>query len=157
MKNSIKYIETDQSGLDFVGFLWEKLNEHHRVRSLHFAEHFARMIWDVRKNELLKKSINGFMRVDIAKDVETGKLVGYCISSVTVAKVGEIESIFIEKEYRRSGIGDVFMKKALKWMEGLSVTRIIIGVGAGNEEVFPFYARYGFYPGVTILTQLEKT
>jgi diamine N-acetyltransferase len=46
------------------------------------------------------------------------------------------------------------MKKALKWMDDLAVTGRIIGVGAGNEEVFPFYARYGFYPGVTILRSI---
>jgi GNAT superfamily N-acetyltransferase len=153
----IEYIETDRHGLDSIGFLWEKLNEHHRVRSLHFIEHFDRMTWDVRKKELLEKSVNGSMRVDIAKDVKTGKYIGYCISTVNAAKMGEIESIFIEKDYRRQGIGDNFMKKALQWMDGLSVTKRIIGVAAGNEEAFPFYAGYNFYPGVTIMRQPEIT
>ena len=41
-------------------------------------------------------------------------------------------------------------------MDGLSITKRIIGVGTGNEEVFPFYARYGFFPGVTILRNLAS-
>jgi diamine N-acetyltransferase len=152
----IEYLETDQQGLDSIRFLWEKLIEHHRVRSLHFAGHFTHMTWDSRKQDLLKKSQYGLMRIDVAKDGKTGKLVGYCVSSVNEEKVGEIESIFIEKDYRRQKIGDNFMKKALKWMDGMGTTKRTIAVAVGNEEVFPFYACYGFYPGVTILRQLEK-
>jgi diamine N-acetyltransferase len=47
----IEYIETDQQGLDSIGFLWKKLNEHHRVRSQHFARHFSQMTWDIRKKK----------------------------------------------------------------------------------------------------------
>ena len=95
------------------------------------------------------------MRIDLARDIKTDKLIGYCVSTVNQDKQGEIESIYIEKDYRRRGIGGNFMKKALAWMDGLSVTKRVIGVAAGNEEAFPFYARYGFYPRVTILKQVE--
>lgn len=155
MKEDIKYIETDQRDLASIGFLWEKLNEHHRIRSPYHAGHFAHMTWDVRKKELLTKTQKGLLRIDIAKDTKTGKLVGYCISSMTANKQAEIESIFVESDYRRSGVGDTFMEKSLKWMDGLLVTKRIIGVAIGNEEVFSFYARYNFYPRVTILSQLD--
>lgn len=152
----IEYIENDQHGLDSIASLWEKLNEHQRVRSHHFTYHFEQMTFDIRKKRLLEKVKKGALRVDIAKDTETGKLVGYCISSVTEDKQGEVESIFVESDYRRLGIGDSFMKKALEWMDGLSVTKRIIGVAVGNEEVFPFYARYGFYPRVTVLQRVDS-
>jgi hypothetical protein len=29
-------------------------------------------------------------------------------------------------------------------------------VGIGNEEVFAFYERYGFYPRQTVLERVEK-
>jgi diamine N-acetyltransferase len=155
MNNTIEYIETDQSGLDSIGFLWEKLNEHHRIRSHYYAGHFTRMTFEIRKKGLLEKAQKGQLRIDIAKDKQTENVIGYCISSITEDKQGEIESIFIESDYRRQNIGDVFMKKALKWMNSFSVAKIIIEVGAGNEEVFGFYARYNFYPRVTILSQPE--
>ena len=47
------------------------------------------------------------------------------------------------------------MKKALGWMDGLSVTKRIIGVAVGNEEAFAFYAQYRFFPRVTILRQVD--
>jgi diamine N-acetyltransferase len=153
MSKTIEYIETDERALDAIGFLWEKLNEHHRVRSPHYAAHFASMTFDVRKKGLLEKSHEGVLRLDIAKNTKTGKLIGYCISTVITGKQGEIESLFVENEYRKCGIGDIFMNKAMKWMDSLTVTNRIIGVGVGNEEVFGFYARYNFYPRVTILSQ----
>ncbi len=45
------------------------------------------------------------------------------------------------------------MKKSLKWMENYGVKDKRIGVGEGNEDVFSFYKRYGFYPKATILAQ----
>ena len=149
----IEYTVTDQRDLDLIGHLWEKLNEHHRVRSPHWAGYYARMTFDLRKKELLEKSSNGTMRIDIAKDGNTGVLVGYCVSTVSEKKGGEIESIFVEKDYRMHGIGDDFMKKALAWMDSLSVadTDRVIGVAAGNEDAFTFYSKHNFYPRVTRL------
>ena len=157
VKNNIVYIETDRQDLDSIAFLWEKLKEHHRARWPYKDVIYPITTWDMRKKGLLEKTLKGHLRIDLAKDFKTKKLVGYCISSVNEDKQGEIESIFVESNYRRCGIGDNFMKKALNWMDGLSISKRIIGVGAGNEEVFPFYARYGFFPGVTILRYLEKT
>jgi GNAT superfamily N-acetyltransferase len=142
---------TDQRDLDLVGPLWEKLNEHHRAHSPHHARYFARMTFDLRKKELLEKSSNGTMRIDLAKDGNTEAIVGYCISTVSEKKQGEIESIFIEKDYRLHGIGDNFMKKALAWMDCRAVTKRVIAVVIGNEEAFTFYSRHNFYPRVTIL------
>jgi ribosomal protein S18 acetylase RimI-like enzyme len=156
MKNNIEYIETDQRDLDAIGFLWEKLKEHHRARSPHFAGFFLRWTWEERKRELLGKCSGGLLRLDIARDVATGKIVGYCASTINPAGQGEIESIYIEIDYRRQGIGGAFMKKALAWMDSLAAKTRVIGVAAGNEEAFPFYARYGFYPRVTYLRRVDS-
>ena len=150
---NIEYIVTDQKDLDLIHPLWEKLNEHHRVRSPHWVDFHSHMTFDPRKKGLLEKAGKGALRIDIAKDGDTGALIGYCVSTVSEKKEGEIESIFVEKDYRRHGIGDNFMKQALAWMDSLSVaaTDRSIGVAAGNEEVFVFYARHNFYPRVTSL------
>jgi GNAT superfamily N-acetyltransferase len=84
--------------------------------------------------------------VDIATDKSTGKAIGYCVSSLSVKKVGEIESIYIEKEYRRCNIGDKFMKTALAWMDDRGAVNKIIGVVEGNEEAFGFCQKILFLP-----------
>ncbi len=151
----IEYTETDQQGLDLIGTLWEELNEHHKLLSPNFKSHYDKMTFKMRKKELLEKSEKGMMRIDLATDVNTGTLVGYCVSTVSGDRQGEIESIYIATDYRRSGIGDTLMKRALHWMDDLSVTKNKLEVTVGNEEVFTFYKRYSFHPRSTILWQVE--
>jgi ribosomal protein S18 acetylase RimI-like enzyme len=151
----IEYTVSDGQGLDLIGPLWQKLNELHKSRSRDFTDHFDRMTFDRRKEDLLKKSAGGALNIDLARDAETGELIGYCVTSITAANHGEIESIYIEPDYRRHGIGDALMKKALKWLEERPVTRRILVVAAGNEEVYDFYSRYKFHPRATILEQIK--
>lgn len=150
----IRYTETDEKEIDLIVPLWGKLRTHHQERSLYFKDDIGRMTWETRKAVLLEKAKTGAVRVELSRDKDT--LVGYCVSSISGEKQGEIESIYIEKEYRKSGIGDHFMKTALKWMNDRGVSRKVIGVAVGNEEAFGFYKKYGFYPRVTVLRQTES-
>lgn len=151
----IEYTETNQQGLDLIGHLWQKLKEHHKIRSQHFSWHYNRMTFDLRKKELLDKSSKGALHIDLARDMDTGEFVGYCVSTISGDKQGEIDSIYIEPDYRRAGIGDALMQRTLRWMDTLSVNKKIIVVAAGNEEVFAFYSRYNFYPGIITLRQVN--
>jgi ribosomal protein S18 acetylase RimI-like enzyme len=78
------------------------------------------------------------------------------VSTISENKTGEVESIYVEKGHRRHGIGEKLMERALAWFDDHAVDRKVIAVAGGNEEVFPFYRKYGFYPRVTILTKGEK-
>ena len=94
--------------------------------------------------------------MDIASDLDTGEIVGYCVSTVSANKQGEIDSIYIEPDYRRSGIGNNLMGRALHWMDDLSATRKVLVVGIGNEEVLEYYRKYNFYPRSVVLEQLME-
>jgi len=85
----------------------------------------------------------------------SNRYIGYCVSTVDNRKVGEVESLFIEDRYRGLGIGDNLMKKALSWMDNVSTVKKIINVAYGNEKVFSFYSKYGFYPRSYITEQIE--
>ena len=147
----IIYSQSGSEGLDAVAGLWLKLRQHHKERSPYFKEDMDSMKWEERKQGLLDKSGDRTMLVETARDGD--KLVGYCVSSISGKKEGEIESIYVEKEYRKQHIGGHFMKSALAWMDKYCISRRIIGVAAGNEEVFGFYRKFGFYPRVTVLRQ----
>ena len=118
MKTSAKiiiYTQSDEKDLDIVAPLWRKLILHHKERTREmFKEYFEKITFDERRLQLINKSSKGVLHIDLAKDSNTGKLIGYCISTVDENKHGEFESIYIEPEYRRNGIGDYFMKKALE-------------------------------------------
>jgi ribosomal protein S18 acetylase RimI-like enzyme len=151
----IEYIEGNEQALDSIRKLWEKLNEHHRIRSQHFSKHYSRRTFTMRKKELLEKSKSGAIHIDIAKDLDTGEFMGYCVSTISKDFRGEIDSIYVEADYRESGIGDKLMKIALQRMDDKQVKTRILQVGAGNEEVFAFYSSYNFYPRTIILEQIK--
>jgi diamine N-acetyltransferase len=132
--------------LDLIKPLWEKLNAMHRDLSVHFTERHKLMRWENRKLKLLQKSAD--LIVDYAVDHNRGEVIGYCISTVDIddPKTGEIDSLYIEEAYRRSGIGKAFMTRAMEWLESKETETQKIVVAVGNERVLDFYEQYGFYP-----------
>ncbi len=150
----IKYSETDHQSLDLIEPLWKKLNDDHAARSPHFSEQFAKRTFEKRKIDLLQKSELGHLHIGMAHDSSTGDLVGYCVSTITKDQ-GEVDSVYVEPNYRQFGVGHDLMKRALDWMDEHSVTKKILEIGAGNEEVFAFYSKYNFYPRTYILEQVE--
>jgi len=149
---AIVYITGGTELLDAVGPLWEKLNMHHAQRSPHFAAEYLHMTYAERKAYFQTLTQSAELRVDLVQDGETGRYIGYCVSSLT-AEAGAVESIFIEADYRGQGIGDALMQHALAWMDGHNVPVKRVVVAAGNEEAYGFYARYGFRPRHIVLQQ----
>jgi ribosomal protein S18 acetylase RimI-like enzyme len=151
----IAYTAKGKQDLDSIALLWDKLREHQRVRSPHFPQHYARRTWKQRKAELLQKSEPGGIHLDIATDSKTKKIIGYCVSTISADKQGQLESIYIEPEYRKAGIGNELMQRALSWMNEMKTKAKTLIVGVGNEEVLTFYSRYGFYAKHITVEQVE--
>ena len=155
-KQKIKYIYGSEVLLDQIKGLWEALNSHHLGLSTNFKQHYQDMPFEQRQADLLKKAALGKMRVDLALNEESTRNVGYCVSSDSAEKIGEIDSIFVDAAYRDQGIGDALMKKALCWMEKENAVAKIVEVAVGNEEAFGFNAKYDFLPRKTVLKQVKK-
>lgn len=152
-KPKIKYTYGDQSLLDTVKPLWLELNLYHCRRSEYFKSHYEAMTFEKRKFDLLKKAVGGEMRIDLAFDEATGKAVGYVVSSVSVEKIGEIESVYVNDSYRRMCVGESLMRSALIWMDKKGAVEKIVEVSVGNEVAWGFYGRFGFKPRKTVLQQ----
>lgn len=150
----ISYIEVGEHGLNRIEPLWKKLVDHLKVRSTYFGEWFETRSFDERRAELLKKSTGsgGKLHVDLA--MNGGQCIGYCVSSM-VQQSGEVDSIFVEESYRYLGIGSELMKRALAWIDDEQPQGVRVASAIGNEEVLPFYQRYGFFPRMTLL-ELKK-
>ena len=151
MNDSITYTQSGAEGLDEISGLWRKLIRHHAELSPYFGDDIGSIPWETRKRDLAGKAKNGLILVQAAR--EDNRLIGYCVSSVTGGKTGEIDSIFIEESYRRRHIGDHFMKTAVNWMDKHNAVVKSIGVAFGNEAVFRFYSKYNFYPRSVIMRQ----
>ena len=152
--SKISFLSGDQTKLDDVRELWERLNKHHHQKSTHFKPYYEAMTFPKRKLSLVAKAAKGEMLVELAIDTEKNVKVGYCITSIDSDRTGEVESIYVLESYRGMGIGDRFMKSALTWMQEKQAAKKIVIVGAGNEQAFGFYERYGFRLRKTMLEQI---
>jgi ribosomal protein S18 acetylase RimI-like enzyme len=153
---NISYVELEKDRINLIKPLWEKLRDHHRKLSLYFPERYVEFTFQERKEDLLKKSENGILRIDTAYDETSEQFIGYCISSISDEKIGEVDSIYLDDKYRSSGIGDTLMKRSLSWMDQNGVETKRIMVAAGNENTLAFYSRYNFFPKHIILEQSNK-
>jgi ribosomal protein S18 acetylase RimI-like enzyme len=136
--------------------MWEELNRYHCDRSQHFKEHYLAMTWQKRKYTLLKKTVGGAMQVEIAVEETSGRKVGYIVSTVNSEKIGEVESIYVNENYRGMGIGDQLMRDALDWMGQTGAISKQVEVSVGNEVAWGFYGGYGFLPRKTLLKQVKR-
>jgi len=60
------------------------------------------------------------------------------------AKYAEIENMFIEKKYRRKGLGAALVKNFINWCKKNKVDYISVSVSAKNEFGLKFYKKSGF-------------
>ncbi len=146
----IQYLQADVHELDDIRPLWEQLNALHISCSPHFASRFERYRFDDRKKELQRLAHAGELLLLLARKTGQGQCVGYCVSSIH-GRRGEIESIFVNESYRHQGVGHALMVRSLEWLNEREVNDIMVGVVAGNESAWNFYARYGFMPHCTSL------
>ncbi len=128
--------------LDRIAPLWRGLREHHARVSEHFSGQVAARPFEDRRRDLVSKAVK--MKVDIA--CARGRDIGYCITTIDKENRGELDSLFIEEDYRRMGLGRRMAESALEWLRTEGARPIFLTVLAGNDKVMPFYESLGFFP-----------
>lgn len=58
---------------------------------------------------------------------------------------GELERIYVQKEFQGKGAGRLLMEQALKLVRDAGKEYIWLGVWEYNQRALDFYKRYGFY------------
>ena len=135
-----------------IKHLWLKLNDIHHRKSVHFKDFYAAFTFEKRTakfKDLPEEKI--FIEV-VEHD---RKPVGYCISTIDDKQIGEIDSLYIEEEYRKKGLGEKLTLNSIAWFRAQGCGRIVVAVSSGHESVFPFYEKHGFYPRLTYLELLD--
>lgn len=143
-------VEKGMEEIELIKPLWEQLNLVHLEKSIYFKKKYREFTFDKRMESIYKKAKDCSMKLDMLFDSESGNYVGYCLSSIE-DELGEIESIYIDGNYRKSGLGGKLMESALKWFESNKISNIQINVVYANDDALPFYERYGFNIGNYIL------
>ena len=137
--------------------LWCELRDLHSSRSAHFSDMARDMEFESRRLGLLGKSVGGHILVQILSLAETAeqKDVAYCVSTVGLNGIAEIDSIYVEDGYRHMGLGGKLIKGALDWIDEHDVREVRASVVWGNEEVLPFYQEHGLYPRSIVLLRKQ--
>lgn len=148
---NIEYIQGERELLDSIKPLWDKLNNHHGVNCENFSEYFSKHTFEVRKKKF--EDNNGKIKIDLVKDKEKVVNIGYCVSTINEELIGEIDSLYVDSEYRKFGIGDTLMKRALGWLNENNAKKKKIEVVEGNENVLSFYKRFGFHTKMLVLEE----
>jgi len=141
--------------IDLIRPLWERLNASHAAFSTHFENHFLSMTFEKRKEEFAAKATKGEVRTDVVVTGANRVIVGYCVSNI-VEEIGEIDSLFVEKEYRGGGAGSMLVSASVDWMRSRRVEKITVNVAVGNEKALAFYARFGLFPRLILLTDKNE-
>ncbi|MBN1534850.1 MAG: GNAT family N-acetyltransferase [Spirochaetes bacterium] len=142
-----EFVVIPKERIETIRPLWEKLNELHLRDSTYFKDHFGTFTFQ-RRCEKFAAMDEGDVMIEVVE--EDGKAVGYCISTMEQEK-GEIDSLYVEEDYRRHGYGGRLVERSLRWLREKGCARIVVSVAEGHESVFGFYRAFGFYPRVTVL------
>ena len=154
--NPVEYHTIDIGEIDAIRPLWVQLNQHHHSHAVVFRGYYEGMTFEQRKAYFQKIAGQGTIRIELAIAIPAKKIVGYCVSSLSMEKTGEIESIFVGEQYRGRGIGSELLTRALAWLGAEGSLRNRVSVGNGNEEAFGFYRKFGFFPRMTVLEQVHE-
>lgn len=134
--------EINKSEIHIIKGLWEKLNKIHLHDSIHFKDHFETFTFEKRCKKLISKDSNN-IKIDVLFNEQLP--VGYCISTID-DETGEIESLYVEEQFRKLGYGSKLVEQGIFWLEANQCKNIDVSVAAGHESVFNFYKRFGFQP-----------
>ncbi len=130
--------------IDKMKEMWEAQRDYHGEVSTYFSDTFNQLDFETRKKSLVKSKKH--MKLILAKDKD---YIGYCISTLDAEKVGEVFSLYVKPDYRGQSIGEDLMNSSLAWMKTQNAKKIHLSVAEGNERVYKFYKKFGFYPYTT--------
>lgn len=141
----IEYDLYGPEGLDLIEELWNQLKTHHVCYSRYFRDQLQARPYNERKEDILQTNATRTIIVHLARKKGKQDYVGFCVSSAAPGEYGEIESLYVQREYQNRGIGTTFMTHACTFLEETGVSEYRVRVCEGNEDSFRFYERFGFY------------
>lgn len=103
--------------------LWEQNKSIQFGKKAKLKSEYIQFNFSKKMETIHKKAKNGIIKLDMLLDNDTGNYVGYCLSSIENS-FGEIEAIYVEDNYRKTGFGAKLMENAFNWFEANEVTDI---------------------------------
>jgi len=90
---------------------------------------------------------------------ENGKVIGYLNGYIRKPSMiykgvrAELDNMCVSEAARNKGVGSALMAEFKKWAKEKGAERLMVEAFSKNERALAFYAKNGFEPYATILTQ----
>lgn len=149
----IKYVKGGIELLNEIKPLWKALNIHHQEKSANFTDQLCSNTFESRHAKFENNELKVF--IEIAKVEEFEEAIGYSISSIDKENMGELDSLYVDIQYRRLDIGNRLMSDAMCWFKDNRTKANRLKVAEGNEGVIEFYKKYGFETRFYVLENVE--
>jgi GNAT superfamily N-acetyltransferase len=154
--DGVEFIVGGKELLSRIKPLWEGLRDYHVEVNPTFGPEMREFTFEARHDTFLKQVKPKGLRIELAEDKESGKIVGYSLSSLKRHGGGELDSLFVLDEHRNGGLGAVLTERSLQWLDEHRADPVEIVVMFGNERVVNLYKRYGFVPRKMVLTRPKQ-
>ena len=110
------------------------------------AESLEAPHWNRRDYEqiLLAEPSDPLLRCGLVAD-SGGKVAGFAVASrLRQEAVAEVEGLFVERDYRRQGVGSALIAACMAWAAKAGASKVRLEVRASNTAAHALYRRYGF-------------
>ena len=140
--------------LQAIASLWRGLARYHEPKSTYFelAPGAERKFASYVRRSMKRKDVAVFVAQ------KNSKLVGYLIAKIKeekpvfkLRKRGTITELFVEKGYRRRGVGRKLVKKALAWFRNRNLQFAELSVYVKNISGKIAWKRMGFEEHMTVM------
>jgi ribosomal protein S18 acetylase RimI-like enzyme len=148
---TLRIYEGGPDQIDLIQPLWEKLSRYEGDLSARLKDYFYHRSFAVKKETILKAICEGCLKLDLLRPLDSSQIVGYCLSTIDRQNAGEIQSFYIEPDFREQGTGRLLFQRALDWMAGKGVEKRTLWVVFENKRAIRFYNTFNFYPLSTTL------
>jgi diamine N-acetyltransferase len=149
--SSFQFKEGSSELLAFCNPLWELFINDQAQNAGEMSIGVEEYIRGLRDGGLLQKTQGGEIYVQLVYVDSEDEPIAFCITSLTRERVGEVETLFVVNPHQGNKLGGQLFQNALVWMEKKGAIEQRLVVAVGNERVFDFYAKYGFFPGYSTL------
>lgn len=115
----------------------------------HFHDLNLRWPYEEKGTEYFKHKIDGTKGVCFVAE-KSGKVIGYLAGSTFdagsayLAKRAELDNMFVEEEFRSSGIGATLVEEFKNWCKQNQVEKIFVNAFSPNTRAIAFYKKTGF-------------
>jgi ribosomal protein S18 acetylase RimI-like enzyme len=129
--------------------LWQLFIENQIKNAGEMADGVAAYLQSQRNGDLLAKTNDGKLHIQLVYTSNHEDAIGFCITSLSSDRIGEVEALYVVDKYQGNNLGTKLLQNSLQWLEENNALEQKLIVAAGNEQVFSFYEKFDFSHGYT--------